>query len=94
VALNLLAMFLFATLLVPILRRGITQVREANRSPLNHSLASATISPAPPATTNMIGRDIRLQVIEARSHREQAPRKQREEEILRRVFESNLLLRR
>jgi hypothetical protein len=32
------------------LRRGITQVREANRSPLIHSVASATISPAPPAT--------------------------------------------
>jgi hypothetical protein len=95
VTFNLLAMFLFATILVPLVRRWARQSIEDQRDRYAPAATAGVLLPASPSRDPvMTGRDIRLQGLETRNRLAEEQQQQQKEEMLRRIFESNLSLHR
>jgi hypothetical protein len=94
VALNLLAMFLFATFLVPLVRRRDRQGDLEKRHNFLPRLEVEAASPLPtPRAPVFTGSEISFHVDVAGHSAEQDERTRRKDEILQRIFESNLALR-
>src|SRR5579871_6363330 len=96
VVFNLLAMFLFATILVPLLRRRARHRGEDQSEPaLSTTVERATFSARRVSRAVVVsGRNLSLQAGDSRYERDQEQKQQQHEDILQRIFEQNLALRR
>jgi hypothetical protein len=95
VVFNLLAMFFFATILVPLLRRRARQAdKDSDESAISSLLArSASSARLSSRATVVSGRNLSLQAGQGRYDLAQEQKKQQQEDILQHIFEQNLALR-